>query len=424
MKKFFAFLAIAMLSLVLVACGGDQPGTGDGGNDGGKTITLTYSGTGSDKQFNQGLFEAFKADRKAKGDKNTYVIEYAEHGPDAVDSEILDWAAPNAPDVYEYASDKINILFGKGALAKITGSYLDFVTTEMDAFAQDLVKLNGEVYAYPYTGDNTYYLQYDKRAFTEDEVKTIEGLLDAAAAKDYQVAYNLETAYWGGAAMFTFGADFEMTYDEDGNLIDITSDFNGEAGLKAAKAIHKIMTHPAWVNSDGVPAEDSQVKAVIMGTWNIKPYQELLGENYACATMPTVTVDGETAHLGCFLGGKALGVNPQVSQGDPERFVAANELAKFLAGHECQTRRYEENSIFPCIISAQSHQNMEGDQNIAVLKAQYGYARAQSAVPSSFWTAPTALVAGIKDGTYTLDNLQEACDNFDAAIKAELNPAE
>ncbi len=423
MKKIFAFLAIAMLSFGLVACTGtDNPGTTPGGDEPkGKTIELTYSGTASDKEFNQSLFELFKADRKAKGDENTYIINYFECGPDVIDSTVLDWAAPNAPDVYEAASDKINVLYQKGALAKVTGSYKQFIEQEMTEFAAELVTLNGEIFAYPYTGDNTYYLQYDASAFTAEEVASMETLLAAAAEDGVKVGYNLETAYWGGAAMFTFGADYEMTYDEDGNLIDITCDFDSAKGLKAAKAIYNIMHHEAWVNESGVPGAGSLTKAVIGGTWDIVGFKEAWGENYACATMPTVTVDGETATLGCFLGGKFLGVNPQVSQGDVDRFVAANELAKFLAGHEAQTLRYEEFGVFPCIVSAQSHKNMEGDANVAVLKAQYGYARPQSAVPGTFWNAPTALIAGIKDGTITEDGLQAACDNFNAAIKAELN---
>ena len=122
MKKFFAFLAIAVLGLVLVAC--DQPTQTPSE---GKPIYLNYSGTASDKDFNLQLFEDFKAERAAAGDKNTYVIEYLEIGPDKIDSTVLDWAAPNAPDVYESASDKIGILYGKGALARLTGSYKTWV---------------------------------------------------------------------------------------------------------------------------------------------------------------------------------------------------------------------------------------------------------------------------------------------------------
>ncbi len=414
MKKLIAFIAIFSIAVCLVACGGGN--NEQGGGDGGKVINLTYSGTASNQTFNETLFEDFKAARKAAGDKNTYVITYVSHGPDKVDSEILDWASPDAPDVYEAASDKIGILYSKGALAKLSKTYADWIDAEMSSLGKQLSTFNGSYYTFPYTGDNTYYLQYDKSVFSEEDVQSIEGLLAAAEEKGVQVGYNLKEAFWGGAAMFTFGADYEVTYDEDGNYTT-EANFNSEAGLKGAKALLKIMTHKAWVNQAGVPASDSKVKATIAGTWDVAGYKDALGENYACAPMPTVTVDGETKNLGCFLGGKFLGVNPQRSAGDTDRFVAANELAKYLAGHEAQTKRYEHANIYPCIVSAQNHPAMATDANIQTLKAQSEFAHAQTAVPAEFWNAPAALTAGIEDGTYTLDNLQQAIDTFNDAVK-------
>ncbi len=420
MKKMFALLAIMVISVCLVACKNDD----DKNENKGHTINLTYSGTASDQEFNEKLFEKFKEARKAAGDPNTYVIKYIAHGPDKVDSEILDWKSNNAPDVFEAASDKIAILYQKGALAKLPTAYANYIDAEMSSMGKTLSMLNGEYYAYPYTGDNTYYLQYDKSVFTEEDVKSMEGLLAAANAKGVQVGYDLETAFWGGAAMFTFGADYDLTYDLDGNLIETECDFNSEKGLKAAKAIFNIMKDPAWVNTSGVPASDSLTKAVIAGTWSVAAYKEALGENYGVAVMPTVTVDGETKNLGCFLGGKFFGVNPQRSAGDAERLTAAHELAKFLSGAECQTARYEEANIYPCNVNAQNHPLMATDANVQVLKAQSEFAHAQTAVPDTFWNAPAALTGGIKDGTYTLENLQDAIDAFNSAVKNEQGGAE
>ena len=412
MKKLCAFLMIAVLAVTLIACDGnsDQP------KNEGKTIYLNYAGTASDKAFNEGLFEDFKAARKAAGDKNTYVIEYLEIGPDLVDSTVLDWTAPNAPDVYEAASDKIGILYQKGALAKLGGKYAEFIENYMAGFGATLVTMNGSYYAYPYTGDNTYYLQYDKSVFGEEDVKSIEALLDKAHAEGYKVAYNLETAFWGAAALFTFGADYSTSYDEDGNVIEIKANFNGPEGLKAAKAIYQIMQHPAWVNDSGVPSAKSDVRATIGGTWDIANFKNRYGEDYGCAVMPTVTVDGDTKHLGCFVGGKFLGVNPQVSKGDSDRLVAAHELAMYLSGKEAQTKRYENFGIAPCHSEAKQHPSMVNDPNMIVLNEQAKFGHPQDAIPAAFWTAPGTFVGGIKDGTVTLENIQEAIDTLNNSI--------
>ena len=70
MKKLFTFLMVGLLSVALFGCGGQKDPQKEG-----KTIYLNYAGTASDKAFNEGLFEDFKAARAAAGDKNTYVIE-------------------------------------------------------------------------------------------------------------------------------------------------------------------------------------------------------------------------------------------------------------------------------------------------------------------------------------------------------------
>ena len=414
MKKLFLFLMICILSVAVAACGNggdDKEPTNEG-----KTIYLNYSGAASDKAFNESLFEEFKKARAAAGDKNTYVIEYLEIGADKVDSTVLDWTAPNAPDVYEAASDKIGILYQKGVLAKVGGKYAEFIENYMAGFGATLVTMNGSYYAYPYTGDNTYYLQYDKSIFSEEDVKSIETLLDKAHELGYKVAYDLETAFWGAAALFTFGADYSTSYDEDGNVLEIKANFNGEAGLKAAKAIYKIMNHPAREKGSGVPTAESDVRATIGGTWDIAKFKEFYGDNYGCAVMPTVTVDGETKNLGCFVGGKFFGVNPQVSKGDPDRLVAAHELAMFLSDKDAQVKRYENFGIGPCHSEAKKHPNMVNDPNMIVLAAQAQFGHPQDAVPAAFWTAPTTFVGGIADGTITLENIQEAIDTLNNSI--------
>ena len=427
MKKLFALGAATLLAFGLASCGeatqqptepGTQPAVG-------KKIDLIYSGTLSNKDFNMGLFEDFKAAMKAAGDPNEYNITYEAHGPDMVDSEVVDWSV--GPDVYEFASDKLANLFSKGALAKVVGQNAAFIEDELNGFAKACATFNDQYFAYPYTGDNTYYLQYDKSVITEEQAKDMMALMDAAHAKGKKVGYNLPEGFWGAGAMFTFGADYKIKFSEDGNIESIVADFNGEKGLKAAKAILQIVQHPAFLVSSAVPAsKDSDVCAVIGGTWDILTYdadkdlyggyKTVWGDDYGCAVMPTVTVDGETRHLGAFLGGKLLGVNPQQADGDEERLAAAHKLAKFLAGKECQLKRFEEYEIAPCHIEAAKDPKVLASPNIAVLAAQGEFAHAQTSVPGGVWSAPGVMVNAMKDGKCTLENLQEYLDAFNNTV--------
>ena len=410
MKKLFALGAAALLALGLASCdnnGGQQQTEG-------KTIQLTYSGTASDEEFNMGLFEDFKAARKAAGDPNTYEITYEQHGPDKVDSEVIDWGV--GPDVFEFASDKLAGLYNKGALAKVSGQFAKFIDQELNYFGQVCATFNDTYYAYPYTGDNTYYLQYDSSVISAEQAKTMKGVLDAAHAAGMKVGYNLGEGFWGAGAMFTFGADFNITFTEDGNIASVSADFNSEKGLKAAKAILEIVSHPAFVNTADVPNATNELAATIGGTWNITGIKAFYGENYACAVMPTVTVDGETKNLGAFLGGKLLGVNPQRAAGDTDRLLAAHELAKYLAGKEAQLARFENAEIAPCHIEASATPAVQASPNVAVLSAQGAFAHAQTSVPDGVWSAPNVMVTAMINGECTLENLQTYIDAFNNTV--------
>ena len=406
MKKLFALGAAAVLAFGLASCGPEE----------GKTIDLVYSGTLSDQEFNEGLLNDFKQAMAKEGDPNTYNITYVGHGPDKVDSEVVDWSATDAPDVYEFASDKLAGLYSKGALARVTGDFAKFIDTELNTFGKACATFNDSYYAYPYTGDNTYYLQYDASKITAEQAKDMIALMDAAHAQGLQVGYNLGEGFWGAGAMFTFGADYNIKFTEDGTISKVAATFNTEAGLKAAKAILQITQHPAWNTTSSVPGSSDNVCAVIGGTWDIAGYKKLWGDNYACAVMPTVTVDGDTKHLGAFLGGKLLGVNPQRAAGNADQLLAAHKLAKFLAGKECQLKRFENAEIAPCHLEAAKDPKVLASPNVAVLSEQGSFAHAQTSVPDGVWAAPGVMVTAMKEGECTLENLQSYIDNFNNTV--------
>lgn len=419
MKKLFALGAVSLLALGLASCGEDAgddiQGTIGGGE--GQTVELEYSGTASNRDFNLELFEDFKEARKAAGDKNTYVISYVEHGPDKVDSEVQDWSI--GPDVFEFASDKITGLYQKGALARLTPTQTKWVKENNNDLGYDLASFNGATYAYPYTGDNTYYFQYDKSVITNPEdAKSVEKILEIAKANGLKFGYNLKEAFWGGAAMFTFGADYSMSFDDDGSIKNIEANFDGDAGVKAAKAIKMIMEHPSWSNDMAAPTVDNKFIGCIAGTWDISTYRTALGDNYACAPMPTVTIDGETKNLGAFLGGKLFGVNPARAKDDTVRLKAAHELAKFLSGKECQLKRFTEQSVTPCNKAAAADPEVVKNENVKCLVEQSAFAHAQTAVPDQFWNAPATLTTAFAEGTIKTDEqLLAAVKSFNTSVR-------
>ncbi len=423
--KLFGVIAVLGISLAgLVACGDrgntDNPGGGTDNPGGetptGKTINLVLSGPADKAEFDAELIEDFKEYRKSLGDPNTYVIEQVAHGEDKVDSEITDWAT--GPDVYAFGADKTQNLVAKGALAELRSTYKTYVEENTNQVGLDSATFNDTLYAFPYTADNTYYLMYDKSVFTEEDVASVEGILAKCAETGTSFAYKLQEGFYGQGAMFTFGADYNVTFTEDNQVDEITADFNSEKGLKAAKAIYNIVQHQAdgtWVD-EYILAGTGNTKIAVNGTWDISAAKEQLGENYACAPMPTVTVDGETAHLGCFNGAKLYGVNPIRSANDQDRMTAAFNLAQYLAGPEAQEKRFDEYFICPSNTEVAELDKVKNDPNFQTLMEQSEWCHVQTVVPGAVWNAPSVLVKGIKEGTVTLDNLQEAVDVYNETV--------
>lgn len=410
--KALALTSVMLLGgVALVGCGGGEPVVE------GKTINLTVSGPADKGEFDKGLINQWIKSKTDAGDKNTYVVKQVQHGEDKVDSEVTDWK--NGPDVYAFASDKISGLFGKGALAELKGDYKKFVTEENNTFGVTAATFNEKLIAYPFTGDNTYYLQYDKSILSAEDVKSVEGIMAKCAETGYKFGYHLKEGFWGAAAMFTFGADYKMTFTEEGQIEKITADFDGEKGIKAAKGILKIIqNNKVWQTEMEAPTETNKLAGCIAGTWDVANYKKALGDNYGCAPMPTVTVDGETKHLGAFLGGKLIGVNPQVSQGDNDRLTAAHDLAQFLSGRTAQEARFDEFEIAPCNKTVTALEKVQSNENVKVLAEQGTFAHAQTSVPGNFWNAPAVLMNGMADGTVTEANLAEACKTFNDSIIA------
>ena len=155
----------------------------------------------------------------------------------------------------------------------------------------------------------------------------------------------------------------------------------------------------------------------VSGTWDIANVKGALGDNYACAPMPTVTVDGETEELGCFVGCKLFGVNPQRAGDDTDRLNAAYLLAQYLSGAEAQEKRFDELGTAPSNLTVGALSKVTSDENVATLVKQGEWGHAQGAVPGGIWNAPGVLVNGIKNGEITEENLQDAINAYNSTVE-------
>mgnify|MGYP000497209094 FL=1 len=132
--------------------------------------TITVMGPAEDLDDAQGAWlktecEAFA---KANPDFNIEFKYVTSSESDAKDVVTKDPKA--AADVYMFANDQLEPLIKADAIAKLGGEAADYVKSSNSEAMAATVTYDGDIYAVPYTS-NTWFMYYDKRVFSEDDVK-------------------------------------------------------------------------------------------------------------------------------------------------------------------------------------------------------------------------------------------------------------
>lgn len=313
-----------------------------------------------------------------------------------------------AADVYCYSNDQLVPLLRVGALAELGGLFLEGVKADNSA---DSVRSGSigygtdseKVYGYPYASDNGYFMFYDKSVFpNEEDVGSLETIISVCESAGKKIGWAVDVPWYTAGFFFTFGCSYNVEYDYAANYTEtnITIDFNNAGGLKASKAIEKLVSNKkvfAGKNTDNGTITDGfsthTMAVAVSGTWNAKRIQSDLGDNYGVCKLPTVTVDGDTQQMSSFKGYKLFGVNPHSSN-----LVEAHRLAAFLSSGAMQQQRFEKHLIGPTNKEVANLDAIKNDPTFAALNAQNEFAVEQISVPSNFWEPLKSYGLNIIDG--------------------------
>ena len=234
--------------------------------------------------------------------------------------------------MYCFAQDQISRLVQGGALAPLGVRASATVADENDYGSVNAATVGDMIYAYPMTSDNGYYLYYDSRIISDDQARTLEGIIEACSDAGVKFGYNLSNAWImagfffaqpvrGGAPLCTS----TWTYSEDGrHAIAVNDNFNSANGLVAMKAMNALANSGVWVDSADNFAGTG---AIVTGIWNAGAAEGEYGDHMRATKLPTYTVDGQTYQMGSFSGYKLLGCKPQE---DPMKAKICSDLALFL----------------------------------------------------------------------------------------------
>ena len=435
----------ATMVLSLMACG--NAGTGTGGNEttsnatnatnatnttnatngtsaNKETISLRLWGAEEDQALLAELVEGFKA---AYPDQTFEIQIGVESESTAKDTVLTDVEA--AADVFAFADDQLNDLVAAGALSSlnelgealtIAGKTLDDIKAANDSGAVAAAMIGDEMYAFPMTGGNTFFLYYDSSVISAEDAASWDTLLAAAEASGKKVGMTLSSGWYN--ASFFYGAGFTTGLNEDGTT---TIDWNGTSpsgytGVDVVKSMLQIAGSPAFMAvADGDISNQiaaGGLCAAISGDWDASAAQGAFGDGYAATKLPTFTLNGTQVQQVPPYGYKFVGVNAYA-----ENAGWAVLLADWLTNEESQLARFEERGLAPTNLKIQASDEVQANVAIAAAASESEFGILQR-VGGKYWDPAETFGEMIAQGTLNSDDaaIQNALDTFVEGVTAPL----
>ena len=305
-------------------------------------------------------------------------------------------------DVYMFANDQLQMLIDAGAIAELGGKTVDYIKDTNSEAIIDSVTVDDCVYGVPFT-TNTWYMFYDKSVYGEDDIKSLDTMLEKG-----KVSFPLTNSWY--IASFYVGNGCTL-FGEDGTDEEAGIDFAGEKGAAVTKYLVNLVGNKNFVNDEsGVGVSgmcDGSINAMFSGSWDYTKLSEAMGDNLGIAKLPTYNLDGEDIQMESFAGSKAIGVNPNCEY--PQVAVA---LALFLGNEESQQLHYDARSIVPCNTALLEEEDIQKDET-SILQPVVS-------AMNNYWTPAENFGKSIVNGEVTLDNAEEMTDKLSDSMNQSI----
>lgn len=314
-----------------------------------------------------------------------------------------------AADVFLYGSTGLENLCQSSSLTEWGGKYKEAVEANYPEALVNCLIYDGGLYGVPITTD-TYFMYYDKSVFSEEDVKSLDTMLEKG-----KVAFPLANGYYLAAFYQGNGCTF---FGEDGKSREAGIDLSGEKAVAVTDCLVDLVANKNFIVAEPSDAigmmREGNCDAYICGTWQATQTQEILGENFGVTVLPSVKINGADTQIRPFTSAKAVGVKATTAY--PE--VAMN-LALYLAGYDSQKAHYELRGYVPC-----ENTLVAEVQDDAICKAdaqtvnEVAIARACFTEFSYYWSPAESMGTDLRDGVVTHENAAEKTEAFNAAANS------
>ena len=370
-------------------------------------VTLTMWGAEEDQDLLREISDKFIEKYGNYGGKIT--INLGTQSESTAKDTVLTYPTA-AADVYAFADDQLNELVKAGALQEVQLNADDIKSRNTPA-SVDAATVDGKIYAYPLTADNGYFMFYDKSFFTEDDVKSLDTMMEKAADAGKKVSMDVANGWY--LYSFYAGAGLNLSLADDG--VNTVCNWNEAPGADVTQAVIDICKNPGFIALKDEEftgkLKDGTLVAGVNGTWRANDAAEVWGDNYAACKLPTYTLNGEQVQMASFSGYKLIGVNPHSAN-----VGAAMLLADFVTNEENEGLRFKERAQGPSNINALAAASSPA---LTAVVAQSEYANLQR-VGGNYWASAETLgqicVNGNPDGKDTQALIDDAVAGITAPV--------
>ncbi len=320
----------------------------------------------------------------------------------------------NGADIFCFAQDQAIRLVQAGALAKLGTAAKDLVSKGHVPGAVAAVTSDNELWGYPLTADNGYFMYYDKSVIQDTSVDSLEAILADCKAGNKYFSMEIETSAWYIASWF-FATGCHSEWIMEGNEFKSVDDtFNSDKGLIAVQGMKKVYDSGMHISSSSAAEFSNNAAVVVSGTWAYNDVKDQLGENMGVADLPSFEFGGQSYHLGSYSGYKLMGVKPQT---DAVRQAALHKLAQYLTSETCQLERFQGNGWGPSNLAAREVQEVKDFAALKALEEQNAYATQQGQIHGSWWDIAKVIGTNVKAATDEA-GLKQALADYQASIEA------
>lgn len=389
---------------------GTQSGLGDEGDNPEGTVELKVWGAEEDTELMQQILDSFQNEYKDQADfQITYETQSESGCKDALLGDLEQGA-----DVFAFADDQLNALAAAGAIEPIEQA--DAVRPQHLERAVEAACVGDTMYAYPLTADNGYFLYYNKQFFSDEDVKSLDRILDIAADNGKLFSMDWSSAWY--VYSFFGNTGMEIGLNEDGLTNNCT--WNAQEGeIKGVDVAQAMMDAAASTGFISLSDEDfmkhvqnGSVIAGISGVWNAVAIEESWGSDMGAARLPVYSCGGQQVQMASFSGCKLIGVNAY-----SKHRSWAEKLAEWIISEPNQKLRFEMRGQGPSNIAVAQSEEVQQSAAIAALLDQSEFSQLQR-VGGKFWEPVEAFAANMAEGNPSGEDLQKQLDEMVEKVMA------